>query len=164
VERGLADLWARTAPTKSEAWRCRFFESTKNLLEESTWELNNIAERRLPNPIEYVEMRRKVGGAPWSAGLVEHAVFTEVPDRIGATRPMRVLKDSFADAVHLRNDLFSYQREVQNEGELSNGVLVFERFLGVDTQCAANLVNDLLTSRLQQFEHTAVTELPSLLG
>lgn len=162
VERSLADLWARTAPTKSEAWRRRFFESTKNLLEESTWELNNIAERRLANPIEYVEMRRKVGGAPWSAGLVEHAVFVEVPDRIAATRPMQVLKDSFADAVHLRNDLFSYQREVQNEGELSNGVLVFERFLGVDTQRAANLVNDLLTSRLQQFEHTAVTELPPL--
>lgn len=164
VERSLADLWTRTAPTKSEAWRRRFFESTKNLLEESTWELNNIAERRLSNPIEYVEMRRKVGEAPWSAGLVEHAVFVEVPDRIAATRPMRVLKDSFADAVHLRNDLFSYQREVQDEGELSNGVLVFEHFFGVDTQRAANLVNDLVTSRLQQFEHTAMTELPSLFG
>lgn len=162
VERGLANLWARTAPTKSEAWRRRFFENTRHLLEESTWELNNISEQRLPNPIEYVEMRRKVGGAPWSANLVEHAVFVEVPERIAATRPMRVLKDTFADGVHLRNDLFSYQREVEDEGELSNGVLVFERFLGIDTQRAANLVNDLLTSRLQQFEHTAITELPSL--
>src|SRR5690348_17545222 len=31
------------------------------------------------SPIEYVEMRRKVGGAPWSANLVEHAVGLEVP-------------------------------------------------------------------------------------
>lgn len=162
VERGLADLWARTVPTKSLEWRRRFFESTKNLLEESTWELSNISEHRVSNPIEYIEMRRKVGGAPWSADLVEHAVFVEVPDRIAATRPMRVLKDTFSDGVHLRNDLFSYQREVQEEGELANCVLVLERFLGVDTQRAANLVNDILTSRLQQFENTAVTELPSL--
>ncbi len=45
---------------------------------------------------------------------------------------MRVLRDTFADAVHLRNDIFSYQREVHEEGELSNGVLVLERFLGCD--------------------------------
>jgi germacradienol/geosmin synthase len=162
VERGLADLWARTVPNRSVEWRRRFFESTKHLLEESTWELSNISERRVSNPIEYIEMRRKVGGAPWSADLVEHAVFAEVPARIAATRPMRVLKDTFSDAVHLRNDLFSYQREIQEEGELSNCVLVMERFLDVDPQRAANLTNDILTSRLQQFENTALTELPSL--
>ncbi|PTL76491.1 family 2 encapsulin nanocompartment cargo protein terpene cyclase [Vitiosangium sp. GDMCC 1.1324] len=162
VERGLADLWARTVPTKSVEWRRRFFLSTKALLEESNWELSNISEARVSNPIEYIEMRRKVGGAPWSADLVEHAVFAEVPARIADTRPMLVLKDTFADGVHLRNDLFSYQREIQEEGELSNCVLVVERFLDVDPQRAANLTNDLLTSRLQQFENTAVTELPSL--
>src|SRR5262249_12873932 len=104
------------------------------------WELANIAEQRLPNPIEYVEMRRKVGGAPWSANLVEHAVGAEVPAEIAATRPMSVLRDTFADGVHLRNDLFSYQREVEDEGELANGVLVVERFLGCGTQAAADLV------------------------
>lgn len=159
VERGLADLWSRTAFTKSVPWRIRFSESTKNLLEESLWELANINQNRVANPIEYVEMRRKVGGAPWSADLVEHAVFVEVPDAIAATRPMRVLKDTFADGVHLRNDLFSYQREVEDEGENANCVLVLERFLDVSTQEAANLTNELLTSRLQQFENTAVTEL-----
>jgi germacradienol/geosmin synthase len=162
VERGLANLWARTVPSKSIEWRRRFFESTRNLLEESTWELSNISERRVANPIEYIEMRRKVGGAPWSADLVEHAVFVEIPDRIAESRPMRVLKDAFSDGVHLRNDLFSYEREILEEGELSNCVLVMERFLSVETQRAANLVNDLLTSRLQQFENTALTELPSL--
>jgi germacradienol/geosmin synthase len=162
VERGLADLWVRTVPTRSIGWRHRFFQSTKSLLEESDWELRNISQQRVPNPIEYIEMRRKVGGAPWSADLVEHAVLVEVPARIAATRPMRVLKDTFADAVHLRNDLFSYQRETEREGEINNGVLVVERFLPLGTQEAANLVNDILTSRLQQFENTAMTELPPL--
>jgi germacradienol/geosmin synthase len=162
VERGLADLWTRTTPTHSLDFRRRFAASTKNLLDESLWELANINEGRVANPIEYVEMRRKVGGAPWSANLIEHAVGAEVPAAIAATRPMRVLRDTFADGVHLRNDLFSYQREVQDEGELSNGVLVIERFLGCPTQEAADVVNDLLTSRLHQFEHTAVTEVPAL--
>nr|QDK54705.1 putative geosmin synthase [Aphanizomenon gracile CHAB2417] len=162
VERGLADLWSRTAFTKSVEWRRRFFESTKNLLDESMWELANINQNRIANPIEYIEMRRKVGGAPWSADLVEHAAFVEVPAKIAATRPMRVLKDTFADGVHLRNDLFSYQREVEDEGENSNCVLVIEKFLNVSTQEAANLTNELLNSRLYQFDNTAVTELPSL--
>jgi germacradienol/geosmin synthase len=162
VEAGLADLWARTVPTMSLDWRARFAESTENLLDESLWELSNINEGRIPNPVEYIEMRRKVGGAPWSAGLVEHAAAAEVPAVIAHSRPMRVLRDAFSDGVHLRNDLFSYERETLQEGELSNGVLVLETFLGYDTQRAADAVNELLTSRLQQFENTALTELAPL--
>ncbi|WP_285502515.1 family 2 encapsulin nanocompartment cargo protein terpene cyclase [Actinokineospora sp. NBRC 105648] len=162
VEAGLADLWARTTPAMSADWRRRFVESTRNLLDESLWELANINAGRLANPLEYIEMRRKVGGAPWSANLVEHAAGAEVPAVISASRPLHVLRDTFSDAVHLRNDLFSYEREVLDEGELSNGVLVFEKFLDVGTQEAAEAVNDLLTSRLHQFEHTVFAELPPL--
>src|SRR5918999_393121 len=128
AERGLADLWARTAPAMSPDWR------------------------------------RRVGGAPWSANLVEYAVGAEIPGRLAAVRAMQVLADTFADGVHLRNDLFSYRREVQEEGENANAVLVFEEFLGCSTQQAADLVNDLLTSRLQQFETTALTEVPALVA
>lgn len=162
VEAGLADLWLRTVPGMSTDWRERFRESTEHLLQESMWELSNINAGRISNPVEYIEMRRKVGGAPWSAGLVEHAVGAEVPAAIAASRPMRVLRDAFSDGVHLRNDLFSYQREVEDEGELSNGVLVLETFLGCSTQEAAERVNDLLTSRLHQFENTVFAELPLL--
>ncbi|GAA0478361.1 terpene synthase family protein [Streptomyces olivaceiscleroticus] len=162
VEAGLADLWTRTVPAMSPKWRARFAESTVNLLNESLWELSNINAHRVANPVEYIEMRRKVGGAPWSAGLIEYAARAEVPDRIAASRPLRVLRDAFSDAVHLRNDIFSYQREVEDEGELSNGILVLERFLDCSAQEAAEAVNDLLTSRLQQFEHTALTELEPL--
>ncbi|MEV8004548.1 germacradienol/geosmin synthase [Streptomyces parvus] len=162
VEAGLADLWARTVPAMTDDWRARFAESTENLLNESLWELANIHGGRIANPVEYIEMRRKVGGAPWSAGLVEYAANAEVPASVAGSRPLRVLRDAFSDAVHLRNDLFSYQREVEDEGENSNGVLVLEKFLGCSAQEAADAVNDLLTSRLQQFENTALTELGPL--
>ncbi|MEU1452641.1 germacradienol/geosmin synthase Cyc2 [Streptomyces avermitilis] len=161
VEAGLADLWARTVPAMSADWRRRFAVSTEHLLNESLWELSNINEGRIANPVEYIEMRRKVGGAPWSAGLVEYAT-AEVPAAIAESRPLRVLMETFSDGVHLRNDLFSYQREVEEEGELSNGILVLETFFGCTTQEAAETVNDILTSRLHQFEHTALTEVPAL--
>ncbi|MEY9485420.1 germacradienol/geosmin synthase [Streptomyces calvus] len=161
VEAGLADLWARTVPAMSADWRRRFAVATEHLLNESLWELSNINEGRIANPVEYIEMRRKVGGAPWSAGLVEYAT-AEVPAAVAGSRPLRVLMETFSDAVHLRNDLFSYQREVEDEGELSNGVLVVETFFGCTTQEAADTVNDVLTSRLHQFEHTAFTEVPAL--
>ncbi|MFC7984452.1 germacradienol/geosmin synthase Cyc2 [Streptomyces sp. NPDC057336] len=161
VEAGLADLWRRTVPAMSADWRRRFAVATEHLLNESLWELSNINEGRIANPVEYIEMRRKVGGAPWSAGLVEYAT-AEVPAAVAGTRPLRVLMETFSDAVHLRNDLFSYQREVEDEGELSNGVLVLESFFDCTTQEAAELVNDVLTSRLHQFEHTAFTEVPAV--
>ncbi|MFZ3493834.1 terpene synthase family protein [Streptomyces sp. 5.8] len=161
VEAGLADLWARTVPAMSMDWRERFSLSTKNLLDESMWELANINIGRVSNPLEYIEMRRKVGGAPWSAGLIEY-VSAEVPARVAHSRPLGVLRDAFSDAVHIRNDIFSYQREVSEEGELSNAILVLETFLDCTTQEAAEASNDLLTSRLQQFEQTALAELPQL--
>lgn len=162
VEAGLADLWRRTVPAMTDGWRERFTEATLALLDESMWELSNIEIGRVSNPLEYIEMRRKVGGAPWSAGLVEYAAHAELPARVAECRPLLVLRDTFSDAVHLRNDLFSYQREVEEEGELSNGVLVFQTFLECTTQDAAEKVNDLLTARLHQFEHTALTEVPPL--
>lgn len=161
VEAGLADLWTRTVPAMSVDWRRRFARSTEHLLNESLWELSNINEGRIANPVEYIEMRRKVGGAPWSAGLIEYAT-AEVPVAVAGSRPLRVLMETFSDSVHLRNDLFSYQREVQDEGELSNGVLVLETFFDCTTQEAADTVNDVLTSRLHQFEHTAFTEVPAI--
>ncbi|QBI52219.1 terpene synthase family protein [Streptomonospora litoralis] len=164
AEAGLHDLWQRTVPHMSDDWRRRFTLSTHNLMVESMWELDNINRHRVANPIEYIQMRRRVGGAPWSANLVEVAVGAEIPPQLAASRPVTVLVDTFADAVHLRNDLFSYQREVREEGENSNAVLVFERFFDCSTQEAAELVNDQLTSRLLQFEDTALVETPALLA
>ncbi|GAA4939238.1 terpene synthase family protein [Streptomonospora halophila] len=164
AEAGLRDLWRRTVPHMSDDWRRRFILSTHNLMVESMWELDNINRNRVANPIEYIQMRRRVGGAPWSANLVEVAAGAEVPPELAGSRPVSVLVDTFADAVHLRNDLFSYQREVREEGENSNAVLVLERFFDCSTQEAAELVNDLLTSRMLQFEDTALVETPALMA
>ncbi|PRQ04309.1 Germacradienol/geosmin synthase [Enhygromyxa salina] len=162
VERGMAELWARTAPQTSISWRRRYIADTRDTLETVLWELSNISHGRVANPLEYVAMRRLVGGSLWAADLLERAAGIELSDTVVATRPLRVLQDTFADTVSLHNDLMSYQREVEDEGEKSNGVLVLEKFLGVGPQAAAKLANDVLSSRIHQFENTVVAELPLL--
>ena len=130
---------------------------------ESLWELANINAGRVANPVEYIEMRRKVGGAPWSAGLVEYAAAPRCPPPIAGSRPLRVLRDTFSDARAPAQRPLLLPAGGRGRGRAHNGVLVLETFLGCTTQEAADAVNDLLTSRLQQFENTALTELPAAL-
>ncbi len=163
VERGLADLWARTTPTVSTGWRKRFGVSFKALLDESFWELRHRRAGSAPNPIEYIEKRRKMGGAVVAAHLVEHAVGSEVPELLAATRQFATLADAFADAVHLCNDIFSYAKEIGAEGEQANAIVVASRFLDINVQAASDFIGDQLAGRMHQFENTALLEVPPLI-
>ncbi len=44
---------------------------------------------------------------------------------------LRGLDNSAADYACLANDVFSYRKEIEFEGELNNGVLVIQRFLEI---------------------------------
>ncbi|MGA5820385.1 terpene synthase family protein [Kitasatospora sp. NPDC094028] len=162
LERGLVDLWARTAPGKSEPWLRRYVEVVQDMAEEALRELFNLARdgSRVLDPIEYLEMRRSVGGILWSAQLLEHALGVELPPRLLDERQLQLLNATFADSQGLQNDIISYAIDLA-EGKVNNAVTVLEHFLGCDTERATGVVNDLVTDRLQQFEHTAATELPA---
>jgi len=162
VETALCDLWSRTAPTASRAWRERFVESNRRLFDEFSWEIVLRREDRVANPIEYVEMRRRTGGTPWSADLVEHALGCELADAIVGSRPIRVLRDVFADSVGLHNDIVSYDKELLVEDDRNNGVHIVHDFLRCELQQAVEIVNDLITSRLQRFELAVAVELEPL--
>jgi germacradienol/geosmin synthase len=86
-----------------------------------------------------------------------------IPPEVFRTRSMRGLEDSAADYACLMNDIFSYQKEIEFEGELNNCVLVLQAFFEIDSKQAVLIVNDLMTSRLLQFEHIIATELPLLI-
>ena len=85
-----------------------------------------------------------------------------VPPEVYQTSTMRALDNSAADYACLTNDIFSYQKEIQFEGELHNCVLVVQSFLDCDLRKAVDIVNDLMTSRIRQFQHIVDTELPVL--
>jgi len=160
VERGLADLWPRTVPTKSVEWRHRFSEHIRSLAEALMRErFNRLQDKsRVLAPVEYIDTHRQAWGWSWKADLVEHALGIEIPSELYPTRPIRVLNETFADSVNLRLDIFLYQRGV-DEGKVNNGVVVVQSFLDCDLQRAVDTVNNFVTSRLYQFEDTALTEL-----
>ncbi|GAA3308097.1 hypothetical protein GCM10020219_008390 [Nonomuraea dietziae] len=162
VERGLKDLWARTVPGMSRLWRERFTRTTHELMQESMWELCPHRGRQVSNPIEYIEERRKVGGAPWSACLVEHAVGVEVPEQGGRQPP-----DQGADGDLRRRGApaqrpvllpaWRWRRRASCPLRAGRGALPRLRHPegGRDHQRSAD-------SRMHVFEHTTFTELPVL--
>jgi germacradienol/geosmin synthase len=132
------------------------------MTESWLWELTNQIQNRIPDPIDYVEMRRKTFGSDLTMSLSRLAQGDEIPQDIYRTRSMRQLDNSAADFACLTNDVFSYQKEIEFEGELNNGVLVVQQFLNCDLPQAVEVVNNLMTSRALQFEHIVATELPAL--
>jgi germacradienol/geosmin synthase len=72
------------------------------------------------------------------------------------------MEDTASDYACLTNDIFSYQKEIEFEGEVHNGVLATQNFLGCGPAQAVSIVNDLMTERMRQFEHVVGTELPAL--
>jgi germacradienol/geosmin synthase len=75
---------------------------------------------------------------------------------------MHELDTAAHDYACFLNDLFSYQKEIEFEGELHNMVLVVQKFLDVDRLRARDIVNDLMTARMQQFEHIVANDLPAM--
>lgn len=88
---------------------------------------------------------------------------SEVSQALLDTRTMRSLAHCAQDSCGLMNDLFSYQKEIQFEGELNNRVLVVQKSLDCGLSEAVAVINNLMTARVEQFEHLVATKLPALL-
>jgi len=58
--------------------------------------------------------------------------------------------------------VFSYQKEIEFEGEVHNIVLVVRNFLDCDEPTAMKVAGDLLAARMDQFQHIVAAELPVL--
>jgi germacradienol/geosmin synthase len=147
VEVALADLLRRTPGNE------RLSGCIPNLVGDGLWEVENIAQGRVPEPVDYVEMRRATGGALWAAQLVELALGVDLSGVVSTTA--RRFHAAFADVVDLHNDLVSYQRETEHEQETNNGVVVTEAFLGTGTIMAAVRTHELMMARLEVFERLA---------
>ena len=161
AERGLADLWRRTRAEAS--WCDRLAAQVPNLFDDALWEVANLATGRVPEPVDYLAMRRRAGGALWAAQLNELVLGIEIPAEIRGTSPVQRLGEAFADVVDLHNDLVSYRRETEYEQDVSNGVVVTAAFLGTGLHDAMRRTRELLEARLELFERLASIEVPELL-
>jgi len=111
------------------------------------------APYRIPDPIDYVEMRRKTFGSDLTMSLSRLSQGGEIPMEIYYSRPMRSLENAAADFACFCNDIFSYQKEIEFEGEIHNLVLVVQHFMNCDIPRGVEIVNNLMTARIQQFQH-----------
>jgi germacradienol/geosmin synthase len=162
LERGLADLWPRTAAAFDAEGRAEFRAAVTAMLDAGLWELADEIGHRVPDPVDYIEMRRATFGSELTMSLARLRTGRVVPAAAFKAGTVRSLENSAADSSCLMNDVFSYQKEIEFEGELHNGILVVQNFLNCDREAALHIVNDLMTSRMRQFEHVTATELPVL--
>ncbi|MEU7632859.1 polyprenyl synthetase family protein [Nocardia sp. NPDC049220] len=162
TERGLVDLWSRTAPVMSRGWQRKTRERVEQCLAGNLQERRNLVHRHASNPIEYLELKRVTNAVPVVACLVEYARATELPTAVVADPVLRSLVDSVNDASILVNDIHSYQREMASEDEPANMIFVVRKFLGCDLDQAVAMTSELALSRLDQFEHLAEVEAPAM--
>jgi germacradienol/geosmin synthase len=162
AERGLADLWPRTALPMAATDRLQFRTAILTMTESWLWEFANQAQNRIPDPVDYIEMRRKTFGSDLTMSLSRIAEGNSLPPELFGTRPLQGLCNSAADCGALINDVYSYRKEIEFEGELHNCVLVVQLFLGCGAQTAMAITADLMASRMRQFERIAAVELPEL--
>jgi germacradienol/geosmin synthase len=126
------------------------------------WELANQIQNRVPDPVDYIEMRRKTFGADMTRSLSQIRLGDDLPAEIYYSRSMVNLINSACDFAALINDLFSYRKEIEFEGEIHNCALVIQKFLNCGAQHALDMVNDLLAARMRQFQRIVTLELPAL--
>jgi germacradienol/geosmin synthase len=162
MERGLIDLWARTTAEMTPDQRRTFRAAVEVMTESWLWELSNQIQNRIPDPVDYMEMRRATFGSDLTMSLCRMGHGPKVPPEVYRSGPVRSLENAAADYACLLNDVFSYQKEIEYEGEVHNGILVVQNFFGCDYPTALGIIHDLMTQRMQQFQHVAAHELPIL--
>lgn len=162
LERGLADLWRRTAGPLDPDTRREFRRAITDMTESWVWELFNQVHNRIPDPVDYLEMRRRTFGSDLTNSLARLADAGSVPRQVFGTRPVVAMENAAADYACLLNDVYSYQKEIEFEGEIHNGVLVLQNFFDTGAQHAMHLVGRLMDGRLAQFRHITDHELPAL--
>ena len=162
LERGLADLWIRTAGPMEPPAAPAFRRAITDMTDSWIWELGNQAQNRIPDPVDYIEMRRKTFGSDLTMSLSRLAHLGSVPARCYKLRPVAAMENAAADYACLINDVFSYQKEIQFEGEIHNCVLVVQNFLDCDAATAMRVVGDLMAARMRQFSDIVAVELPVL--
>lgn len=163
LERALADLCRHTILVLPEARKEGFRTAIADMLEAWSWEVENHVRHRIADPIDYVEMRVRTWGSDMVMGLLLGLDGESIPPAVLQSQSMRSLMRAAIEHLPLANDICSYRKEIERDGEMHNGVLVIENFLDVPVERAVLLLDQLLGSRVRQFEHVYAVELPAVM-
>jgi germacradienol/geosmin synthase len=155
IEAGLADLWRRTTPLLDRPQRQSLSATISTTVDSFLWELQNLVQDRLPDPVDYVEMRRATSYGDFVTVLARLTSAPEMPANVLSSKAVRILDETFRDVAGLGNDIVSYDREIHREGQINNLLLITRDFLGCSLQQAVDIVHDHVRQRLAEFQRVA---------
>ncbi|MFD6876351.1 MULTISPECIES: hypothetical protein [unclassified Streptomyces] len=162
VERGIADLQGCLFPPRLAHWRREFNQHLVRYVDAGVEELANSLSGRVPHLIDYPSFRRDSFAAHTAPYSVELATGARIPEQIRHSRTVLALLDAFMDFMGLANDIASYEREVHEERDVNNLVLVVGSSLGIGLHEAVPGALNLVNARLRDFEHLRRTDLAQL--
>ncbi|MGW1657999.1 terpene synthase family protein [Streptomyces atratus] len=143
-----ADLWRRTRPYTSDAWRTRLAGHIGAFFDTCAWEAENRLTGRTPELDEYIAMRGRAL-MPY-LDLIEVTTHFEIPAEIYRLPVFTELNQSLSDADLWTNDLFSCEKEALL-GDPHNLVVVHRHAHGTDLQTAADAVGEMVQGRVTTF-------------
>ncbi|MFI8825698.1 hypothetical protein [Streptomyces sp. NPDC053431] len=152
VERGIADLQRQLFPPKLAHWRQEFNRAVARYIDAGVEELANSRAGRVPHLIDYAPFRRESFAAHTAPYSVELSTGARIPERIRSGRTMRGLLAAFMDVMGLANDIASYEREVHEERDVNNLVVVMAASLGIPLREAVPAAVHLVNTRMRDFE------------
>ncbi|MEU3607563.1 hypothetical protein AB0E83_19285 [Streptomyces sp. NPDC035033] len=162
VERGIADLQRHLFPPRLAHWRQEFNRSLARYIDAGVEELTNSRTGRVPHLIDYAPFRRESFAAHTAPYSVELATGARIPERIRHSRTVRGLTAAFMDVMGLANDIASYEREVHEEHDVNNLVVVIGTSLGIPLREAVPASVHLVNSRMRDFEQHREEDVPLL--
>ncbi|MEV5970436.1 terpene synthase family protein [Streptomyces sp. NPDC051921] len=152
VERGIADLQQQLFPPRLGHWRQEFNRALARYVDAGVEELANSRAGRVPHLIDYAPFRRESFAAHTAPYSVELATGARIPERLRGSRTVRGLLAAFMDVMGLANDIASYEREVHEEHDVNNLVVVIATSLGIPLREAVPAAVRLVNTRLRDFE------------
>ena len=162
VERGIADLQQHLFPPRLAHWRQEFNRALARYVDAGVQELANSRAGRVPHLIDYAPFRRDSFAAHTAPYSVELSTGARIPERVRHSRTVHGLLAAFMDVMGLANDIASYEREVHEERDVNNLVVVIGTSMGIPLHEAVPAAVHLVNSRMRDFEELRRSEIPLL--
>jgi len=122
----LGEVWGRTEPRVSPAWRERFVGHVADYLGGTLWEAGNRVAGRPPVLDEYREMRAHSAATEMFFDLIEPMHGVELPAAVLADPDFGTMRRSAGMIIGIFNDLISWPKEAAI-GDHHNIVFAFQR-------------------------------------
>jgi germacradienol/geosmin synthase len=162
IERSLSDLWTRTVQLLPSAALESLRRHSAAMFSAWVWESLNLSQHRVPDLIDYIEMRRVGFSAEVMIDLMRAKVGEDVPPAVLESPAMASLEYAAMDYLCFTNDVYSYLKEIECDGDFHNIVRAMENALDLRYPEAMALAGRLMEKRLRQFEDVVNRELPAL--